>query len=74
MLKVPTKISSFSKGGTETENLHRNMFPFVGIRELVGDVAEEEVRELQAKFMQDICAENLQCANYFMDTYFDEGL
>ena len=38
------------------------------------DVAEVEVRELPAKSMQDICAENLQCANYFMDTYFDEDL
>ena len=44
-------------GGTETENLHRNMlFPFVGVRELDEDVAEEEIRELPAKsFAEYLC-------------------
>ena len=63
-------------GGTETENLHRNMlFPFVNIvREEDVDVVGEVVSELPAKSLAEICADNLKHANYFMDTFFDEDL
>ena len=61
---------------TETENLHINMlFPFVNVmREENGDAVEEVVRELPAKSLAEIHADNLKCANYFMDTFFDEDL
>ena len=48
-------------GGTDTENLHRNMlFPFVSVREENDDDVEDVVRELPAKSMQDVRAENLR--------------
>ena len=61
-------------GGTETENLHRNMlFPFINvIREEDENFAGEVVSELPAKSLVEICADNLKRANYFMDTFFDE--
>ena len=61
-------------GGTDTENLHRNMlFPFINVvREENGNFAEDVVRELPAKSLSEIRANNLKRANYFMDTFFDE--
>ena len=38
------------------------------------DVAEKVVSELPAKSLAEIRADNLKCANYFMDTFFDEDL
>ena len=63
-------------GETETKNLHRNMlFPFMNIMGEDGEgVAKEVVSELPVKSLTEICADNLKCANYFMDTFFDEDL
>ena len=63
-------------GGTETENLPRNMlFPFVNVvREEDGDAVEQVISELPAKSLVEIHADNLKRANYFMDTFFDEDL
>ena len=36
--------------------------------------AREVVSELPVKSLTEICADNLKCANYFMDTFFDEDL
>ena len=61
-------------GGTETDNLHRNMlFPFLNVREEDEDDVEV-VSELPAKSLAEIHADNLKHANYFMDTFFDEDL
>ena len=51
------------------------LFPFMSIMgEEKEDVAEEVVSELPAKSLTEIRADNLKCANYFMDTFFDEDL
>ena len=65
-------------GGTEGEDLrvlHRNMlYPFIGIREEENDISVEEVSCLPEKSLIGSHAAALECANYFMDTYFDEDL
>ena len=49
------------------------LFPFINvIREEDENFAEDVVRELPAKSLTEICANNLKRANYFMDTFFDE--
>ena len=50
------------------------LYPFVGVREIDGDDAVEEVRELPAKSLLDPRATALRQADYFMETYFDEDL
>ena len=51
------------------------LFPFMNVmREENGDVVEEVVSELPTKSLVEICADNLKCANYFMDTFIDEDL
>ena len=49
-------------GGTETENLHRNMlFPFISIMgKEDGEIEEEMVRELHSKSLVEIRADNLK--------------
>ena len=63
-------------GGTDTENLHRNMlYPFINAHkgERMKNCAGDVVSELPAKSLSvDLRADNLKCANYFMDTFFDE--
>ena len=50
------------------------LFPFMSVREEVEEDVEEVLSELPAKSLLEICADNLKCANYFMDTFFDEDL
>ena len=72
-----TPLFKFQKlGETETENLQRNMlFPFINVmREENEDIAEEVISELPVKSLTEIRADNLKCANYFMDMFFDEDL
>ena len=65
-------------GGVEGDDqrvLHRNMlYPFIGVREIDEDDAEEEVRCLPEKSLLDPCVAALRQADYFMETYFDEDL
>ena len=62
-------------GGEDQRVLHRNMlYPFVGVREMDEEDAEEEVRDLPAKSLLDPRAAALRQADYFMETYFDEDL
>ena len=44
------------------------------VREEDGDTVEEVVSELPTKSLVEICADNLKCANYFMNMFFDEDL
>ena len=62
-------------GGSDSRVLHRNMlYPFIGLREMEEDDADEEVRCLPEKSLLDPRAAALQQADYFMETYFDEDL
>ena len=58
-------------GGEDQRVLHRNMlYPFVGVREMDEDDAEEEVRQLPAKSLLDPHAAALRQANYFSGNLF----
>ena len=51
------------------------LFPFMNVmREEGGNIVEEVISELPAKSLVEISADNLNCANNFMDTFFDEDL
>ena len=51
------------------------LFPFRNImREENEGVAGEVVSELSMKSLTEIYADNLKCANSFMDMFFDEDL
>ena len=61
-------------GSKDPRVLHRNMlYPFIGVREDVEDDTEEEVRCLPEKSLLDPRAVALRRADYFMETYFDDG-
>ena len=63
-------------GGNDQRVLHRNMlYPFIGVREMDEDDAEEEVRVPPCKSLCWIHVQQLsRQADYFMETYFDEDL